>query len=160
MDIYEFAMQMEKDGEKYYRDLAEKVSDEGVAKILLMMADDEVKHYNILSHMKSGTPDMQGSEVLKNAKNIFQEMQTGQSDFDFDIAQKDALQKALEIEERSEKFYTEKSKEIDSEDQKALLLRIADEERRHVHLLDHMIEFMSRPSTWLEDAEFSNLENY
>jgi rubrerythrin len=160
MDIFEFAMQMEKDGEKYYRDLAEKVSDEGVSRIFLMMADDEVKHYNILAHMKSGMPEMESTQVLSKARNIFGELRSKQGSFDFGIAQKDALQKALEIEERSEKFYTEKSGEVKSEDQKALLLRIADEERRHVHLLDHMIEFFNRPSTWLDNAEFSNIEDY
>jgi rubrerythrin len=160
MDIFEFAMQMEKDGEKYYRDLAEKVSDEGVSRIFLMMADDEVKHYNIFANMKSGTPEMESTLVLTKAKNIFKEMSISKGSFDFDIAQKDALQKALEIEERSEKFYNEKANEVNSKEQKALLLKIAGEERKHVHLLDHMIEFFNRPSNWLDNAEFTHLDEY
>ena len=34
MDIFEFAMQMEKDGESYYREIAAKVDNKGVKKIL------------------------------------------------------------------------------------------------------------------------------
>ena len=75
MQVFDFVMQMEKDGEAYYRDLAEKVRNEGVAKILLMMADDEVKHYRIFEAMKSsGSPSMEGTTVLSGAKNIFQKM--------------------------------------------------------------------------------------
>jgi len=160
MDIFDFAMQMEKDGEVYYRDLAGKVGQKGVARILEMMADDEVKHFNILSKMKQGTPQMPESEVLKNAKNVFQEMKDQKEEMSFDLSQKEALQKALDIEERSEKFYLEKVNEVNSAEHKALLKKIADEERRHVHLLDHMIEFVTRPESWLDDAEFSNLEDY
>ena len=44
-------MQMEKDGEAYYRDLAEKTSDAGVRTILLAMADEERRHWQILDNM-------------------------------------------------------------------------------------------------------------
>ena len=47
MDIYEYAMQMEKDGEAYYRDLAGKTSHQGLKSILGMLADAEVKHYKL-----------------------------------------------------------------------------------------------------------------
>ncbi len=52
MDIYEFAMQMEKDGRKFYLDLAKKTSNTGLKNILTMMADSEAKHYNVLLRMK------------------------------------------------------------------------------------------------------------
>jgi len=160
MDIYEFAMQMEKDGEVYYRELASKVQNKGVAKILNMMADDEVKHYKIISAMRDGSPDMATSPVLSGAKNIFKEISSSRKDLSFEASHKEALQKAMEIEEKSEQFYLEKQRESDSEGHKALFGKLADEERRHVHLLDHMIEFVTKPDSWLDDAEFSNLEEY
>jgi rubrerythrin len=159
MQIFDFVMQMEKDGEAYYRDLAEKVRDEGVARILLMMADDEVKHYKIFEAMKKGNPDMVETVVLKNAKNIFQEMKD-QKEFNFDGTERDALSKAREVELHSEKFYLEKVDQVDSVEHKDLFRRIAGEERHHAHLLDYMMEFVTRPETWIDDAEFSNLEDY
>ncbi len=42
MGIYEFAMQMEKDGESYYRDLAQKVDNKGIKNILGFLADATV----------------------------------------------------------------------------------------------------------------------
>lgn len=160
MDIFEFAMQMEKDGEQYYRELAGKVKNDGVKRILGMLADDEVKHYNIVSAMRKGAPEMPDSPVLKNSKNIFEEIKGTKTDLDFDDSHKEALKKALEIEEKSEDFYAEKAGEVDNEAHKTLFKKLADEERRHVHLLDHMIEFVTKPETWLDDAEFSNLEEY
>lgn len=159
MQIFDFVMKMEKDGEAYYRNLAEKVSDEGVAKILLMMADDEVKHYKIFEGMKKGNPDMPETAVLKNAKNVFQAMKD-QKKFNFDGSERDALAKAHEVEMHSEKFYLEKVDEVDSVEHKDLFRRIAGEERRHAHLLDYMMEFISRPESWIDDAEFTNLDDY
>jgi len=48
MNIYEFAMQMEKDGENYYRHLAEESTITGLGKIFTMLANEEVKHFNIM----------------------------------------------------------------------------------------------------------------
>ena len=51
MNIYEFAMQMEKDGETFYRNLASKVSNLGLKNILNMLAEEEVKHYGIFAKL-------------------------------------------------------------------------------------------------------------
>jgi rubrerythrin len=44
MNIYEYAMKMEKDSENYYSGLANKTDDAGLKNILKMLANDEVKH--------------------------------------------------------------------------------------------------------------------
>jgi len=87
MNIFKYAMKLEKDGEKYYRKLSKKVNDPGLKSIMTLLANDEVKHFN-----------------------TFKE--------------------------------------------------IADEEKRHYFLLENIIQFVSRPKTWLEDAEFNHLEEY
>jgi len=160
MDIFEFAMQFEKDGEVYYRELAAKMKNSGVAKILNMMADDEVKHYKVVDAMRKGNPKMEPTKVLEGAKNVFQQISDGRDNLAFNASQREALQKAMEVEEKSEQFYLEKQRESKNDAHKALFGKLADEERRHVHLLDHMIEFVTKPETWLDDAEFSNLEEY
>lgn len=35
-----------------------------------------------------------------------------------------------------------------------------EEEKKHYFLLDNIIEFVSRPEQWLENAEFYHLEEY
>ena len=51
MDIYAFAMQMEQDGERFYRELAVQSAGEGMRKILTMLAEDEAKHYQVVKAM-------------------------------------------------------------------------------------------------------------
>jgi hypothetical protein len=71
MNIYNFAIDMEKEGEAYYRELALKTPDVGLQKILNMLADDENKHTQIIKKMKAaGDLSMAETRVLKDAKNI------------------------------------------------------------------------------------------
>ncbi|OGL42541.1 MAG: hypothetical protein A2161_20505 [Candidatus Schekmanbacteria bacterium RBG_13_48_7] len=160
MDIFQFAMQMEVDGEKYYRNLAKKAPHKGIANILNMLADDEMKHYNVFRELKSKTPEMLATQVLANAKNVFQKMKDESPDIKFDISDIELYKKAQEVEKESQDFYLEKSKEIKQQPQREMFLRIAEEEERHYFLLDHLIDFLSKPYTWLENAEFFHLDEY
>ncbi len=50
MDIFDYAIQMEKDGEKYYREIAGKTNNKGLATIMNMLADEEVRHIQIIEN--------------------------------------------------------------------------------------------------------------
>jgi rubrerythrin len=160
MNIYDFAMQMEQDGESFYREMAVQTSDVGVQSILNALADDEVKHYNVIRQMKSksAAPTMDDTAVLAAAQNVFAQMK-GQT-IDTTGMQVDVYRQAQELERQSRTFYQEKAAEVTQDSHKALLLRMAAEENQHFFLLDHMIEFINRPQTWIEDAEFNHLEEY
>jgi rubrerythrin len=159
MNIYDFAMQIERDGEWFYRKLADGSSSQGIARILSGLADDERKHYHIVEEMAKGSrPDMAETTVLADAKNVFVQMQG--TSFDLGGLQVDVYLQAQEIERQSREFYEEKADQVTEPGAKAILLQIADEERRHYVLLDRIIEFLDRPRTWLEDAEFTHLDEY
>ena len=64
MDIFEYAIQMEKDGEDYYCQLAQQAANEGLKTILAMLADEEVKHRNIIEKMTKEIPDVRRFDVL------------------------------------------------------------------------------------------------
>lgn len=159
MSIYEFAMQMEQDGERFYRDLATKASSPGIARILTMLADDEVKHYGVVKAMaEDPSREMIATTVLSDAKNVFQEMEG--TELSLEGAQTDLYREAQEIERRSQVFYEENAAQAADPAVRETLLKIADEEKRHYFLLDHLIEFVDRPSTWMENAEFNHLDEY
>jgi rubrerythrin len=159
MDIYEFAMQMEQDGERFYRSLAKECSNQGIARILTGLANDEAKHYRIVRDMAENVEsDMAETTVLTDAKNVFAQMQG--TSLDLGGLQVDVYRQAQEIERRSREFYEEKAEQVTRPGTKAVLLGIAEEERRHYFLLDQIIEFINRPRTWIENAEFNHLEEY
>ena len=110
MDIFQFAMQMERDGEKYYRNLAAECGDKGLTTIFLMLAEAEVSHYEVLKKMSQGTePRMSETQLLSNVKNIFARMNAKGKAFDFNVSHVDLYKKARDLEEKSEKFYREKA---------------------------------------------------
>ena len=160
MNIFEYAMQMEKDGENFYRDLIQKTSNIGIKTILTMLADDEVKHYNTISRMRTAKPQMARTTILDDAKNIFIQLRKSDEEFDVDLGQVELYKKAQDIETASRNFYLEKANQVEKQYQKQLFLRLAEEEKKHYFLLDNIIEFVSRPQYWLENAEFCHLEEY
>jgi rubrerythrin len=150
---------MERDGKAFYRDLAARSSSSGITRILNMLADDEVKHYGILKQMaEQAAPEMTETTILADAKNVFAEMQG--AEFDLEGTQADLYHKAADIERQAIEFYEKTAIQVTDPSQKALLLKIAEEEKRHRFLLDSVIEFLERPLTWLEDAEFTHLDEY
>ena len=161
MDIYEYAMKMEKDGENYYRELAENTNNKGLKNILVMLADEEVKHYNIFRQMKAKEKiEIRDSEIFSRVKNVFTEMRENKEVTDVNFSQIDLYKKAQEIEKRSRDFYLEKADELEEASSKELFLKIADEEKRHYFILEKIIDFVSRPSQWLENPEWHHLEEY
>ena len=160
MNIFDYALKMEKDGENFYREIAAKTNNKGIQMILIMLADEEVKHYQAIESMRQNKYQMAETTVLDDARNIFVEMKDQKQEFDPDKEQVKLYEKAQEIEKKSQQFYYEKSGQIDIDDQKKLFVRLAKEEEKHYFLLENIIEFVSRPKQWLENAEWYHLEEY
>ena len=160
MDIFDYAMQMEKDGENYYRQLAQSIDNTGVKTIFTMLADEEVKHFNIIKNMKANYPQvMTDTPILANVQNIFIQIRQSGEVLNFDVKQAALYEKARDIEGKSRKFYLEKANQA-GEEQKQIFLKLAEEERKHYLLLENLLQFVSRPEQWLENAEFYHLEEY
>ena len=167
MDIYEFAMQMEKDGENYYRQLMQKCKNTGLKNIFAMLADEEVKHYGFIEQLrlKSCQPQVENTRLLEKVKNIFIQMKDDKQEQDPQVDTKEetnAYRKARDIEEMSRSFYLEKAEEVKDEQAKLLLKKLAKEEEKHLHIMENIVEFVSRaePGKWLENAEWHHLETY
>lgn len=159
MDIYTYAMQMEKDGEQYYREIAAQTQNEGVRNILTMLADAEVRHYETFERMKKHEPlPAPHLGYLSGIKTIFAELRERKRALT-NGSQKELYQRAQKLEEKTRDFYREKAGEVD-QTQKEILLKIANEEQKHYDILENLIVMLQRPETWLENAEWYRLEEY
>lgn len=156
MNAYDYAMQMEKEGEVFYRELAEEAQQEGLKKIFLMLANEEVKHYKMFEKMAKNSESITvpNMEVYKEAKDIFSEMQKSSVAYDFGDQQIDFYRRAMETEDKAYELYLEKAKEMQDPKHKAIFEAIAAEELKHKELLENILEFVSSPEEWLESAEF------
>jgi rubrerythrin len=169
MDIWAFAMQMEQDGERYYRELAAKAKNPGLEKIFVMLADEEVKHFQIFKELKAKNklPEIDASTVITGVKNIFAQMKSGSLTFTqghhVDTTEAtDAYRHARDLEVKSRDFYLEKAAEATDEETGKILKLIAGEEDKHFRIMESIIEFVSRPEPgkWLENAEWHHLDEY
>ncbi len=161
MDIFEYALHMEEDGERFYRQIAEKAGSTGIKAIVTMLADEEVKHYRAIERIReSRSAQMPETSILDDAKNIFVQMKDEADEFAVDQEQAGLYEKARQIEKRSQQFYEEKAGQVDRNDQRQLFKQLAVEEAKHYFLLGNLIDFVSRPAQWLEDAEWHHLEEY
>ena len=161
MDIFEYAMKMEKEGENFYRQAARNSANRGIKAILTMLADEEVRHYKAIEKIRSAEPmQLTDTTILADAKNVFTLLKDSDETFAPETNQVNLYKKALDIEEKSRNFYNEKAAEASEQNSKKLFLRLAQEERKHYVLIENIIDFLSRPNTWLENAEFYHLDEY
>ncbi len=161
MDIFAFAAEKEKRAEQYYRQLAEKANHDGLKKILTMLADDEAEHVEAIERMKAETPDkVMETPVLAGARAIFERMRGSAEKFDFHISEVDLYRKARDIEAESKKYYLQKAEEVQDPTQEEAFRKLAAEENKHLVLVQTLCDFVSTPETYLENAEFSHLDDY
>ena len=163
MEALDFAMQMEKDGERYYRELAQKTPDTGVAGILTTLANVEVKHYNLFKQMKESSPPQLTHGTLRgDVKNLFARMIEAGESFDFGSDEVALYEKAQDLERQSKEFYTKQAEELESPEGREIFCKLADEEQLHFLILESIIEFVSRPvaGNWLENAEWFHSDEY
>lgn len=155
MNIYEYAMKLEKDGEIYYRDLAEKIEDKAIKTIFILLADEEVKHYITFEKMNkfedfSHTPS---TSLLKHTLSLFRKLHKENANFYIAQSYINAFKSALRTEQGSYDFYLEKGKMLEEGTHKEAFLKIAEEERQHMLLISHLIDFITDPHTWMEQNQ-------
>ena len=160
MDIFEQAMKMEEDGRAYYLEHAQKTAIPALKKILLELAEDELKHYKIFKALRDSQnasyDEAAATKIFATTKNVFEVLKAeGPKDLPADSI--GVWEHARQVEQDSEEFYRSKAGEADDDNQKNIWNRIADEEHRHYQALDNVVSFLARPTQWLEDAEWSNL---
>ncbi len=162
MDFFDIAMGIEKEGEDFYLKLAEGCSsNEGLSNIFKMLAQDEQKHYAIFRSMKANNPaDFQKTEIFENAKEIFGSFRQQFDKLSCDVSQLTLYKKALELEKKSYDFYMEKLDEFTDTIHMEIIRKVANEEKKHMLLLENIVELIERPENWLENAEFFHLEDY
>ncbi|MBD3258592.1 hypothetical protein GF377_09185 [candidate division GN15 bacterium] len=165
MGIVEFAMQMELDGKAFYEAEAAKAPNKELKEIFQYLADEEDRHYRFFKMLAEGKIDtasqaLESGESLKTTRNVFVQLIEDNKEERFGAEVRKAWEEARKIEEKAVDLYSsEANKEADAS-RKALLNRIADEERNHVYLIDNMLSFMSDPQTFADSQDFASFKSW
>ena len=155
MDVLKFAIDMEHDGERYYKKQAGENADNALAVVFLSLADDEKRHAALLEKKLAGLPAETDAEP-KSYRNVFDHAADYMSAID--RKQLDVYRAALEMEEKSVNLYKKLRDEM-PESQALFSLLIAEEEK-HYNLMDLLVRLTVRPEEWVESAEFGVRDEY
>lgn len=155
MNVYEYAMKVEKEGEAYYREMAAAATNPGLKRIFTMLADEEIKHYNVFKGMmKKEEMDLDNLNLLTDTKTIFETLSQEKENVNFDAEQIQFYKDAIAREDDAHDFYATKANEIEDEKEKAIFLQIAEEEEKHKKVLEEIVLFLEEPADWVASAEF------
>ncbi|MEE8597037.1 MAG: ferritin family protein [bacterium] len=138
-EVFQFAIRIEENGEKFYRQMVQKFEDPKVKELFSYLANEEIKHKKTYEEMVSKIEKYEPFETFPGEyfaylrayadKIIFT-----QKEFDEEIAKiKDinaALDYAINAELNSILYYQE-VKNLVSENQRSTIDKIIEEERRH-----------------------------
>ena len=164
MDIIKFAMQMEQDGQKFYKEAADKAPTKELKDILTYLAEEELRHFKIFSKMREGagqeTIKGLGSQSLETTKNLFIQLAESGEGSKFGDDTRAVWVKALKIEEQAVKMYSEEADKEGDSNRKGLLNRISDEERTHVYLIDNVLAYMTDPETFKDSKQFADFKSW
>jgi rubrerythrin len=151
---------MECEGQEYYHALASKTAHTGLKNILTMLADDEIKHQQAIENIRITSCVMAESQALNKAKNVFRQMKEFGAEVDLSGDEEKLYQHAMDLEAKSRAFYKDKADQVQTPEQKALFLKLAEEENKHYQIMSNLVDFVEAPKNWLADAEFERLGEY
>jgi rubrerythrin len=145
-EIIEFAIRIEENGEKVYRDASEKVSDPSLISLLQRLADEESEHVRWFSELKGtvkeGRVDPQVGEM---GQSLLLEIVGDQT---FSLKERDlstigdlreVLKIALDFEKDTVIFYEMMGSFIKEDAALAELDQIIQEENRHIRVLSEAL---------------------
>jgi len=168
MDIFDFALKMELDGEKYYRDLAERVKYDDLKKVLEGLAEDEQRHYKIIELAQKQTLNyIEADPSLSKIQNVF--TITRNKDFvpvnqeliaKLKDEQMDVYRAALVKEKESVELYKRLKENAKRQEEKIICEKLMHEEEKHVEVIDNIIEMLNQVHDWVESAEFNHQKIY
>jgi rubrerythrin len=161
MDIFAFALEKEQLAHETYKKLAQRAPTASLKGILNLLADEESKHVEMVRALQQNKPvDIPITNLLGQAKKVFEKITAAGEKFNFNISESELYGKARQIEIDARDYYQAKAEETDNENLKNVLKRLAAEEQKHYILVDNLCHFVERPQSYLEDAEFTHLDNY
>ena len=157
MDILVYAIKMELDGEKYYREQAELNRENGLYGVFMDLAKDESDHAKVLEDKARGLFYRSNTSVQSSVQNVFAKL-SKLKEIPCYQDQVDIYKMALEMEKQSIDLYKKLLSE--SMGDKELYNYLIEQEEEHCEIIEEIIKIANRSKDWVEAAEFGEREEY
>jgi len=161
MNIFDCAIRMEEEARAYYVKLEEVAVIPELKNLFAMLAAAEQEHLDTLIGMKgSNDPQKAQFKALREASCVFKPL-LAKRDLVAELKDDpDAYRHVVRKEEEDVRFYEELAGKAQDTETRAMLLKIADEERKQLSIVENIYSFVESPKTYLAWGEFSNLKEY
>jgi len=155
MNVLDFAINMELDGEKYYKEQAEIAQDISLKNIFLILAEDENSHAKLLQHKSNNMSyELKGTETISETKNLFKEIKDFKNELKQNPDQLDLYRVALEKEKESIDLYEKLLSQSEDDKSIDLFKFLIAQEKDHYTTLEELVSQLSKCNDWVEAAEF------
>jgi rubrerythrin len=161
VNVFDCAIKKEEDARMYYEKLAAATAVPELKNLFTMLAAAEQEHHDALIELK-GSIDTQKTrfKALQEAACLFKPL-LAKRDLMAELKEDpDAYKHVVKEEEEGVRLYEELAAQAKDEGTRAILLKIADEERKHLNIVENIYSFVESPKTYLAWGEFSNLKEY
>lgn len=161
MDIFNLAIEMEREGEKFYLDQEANTDNYGIKAVCSLLAKEEAKHAEIIKGRIEGKEvDLKKSDLEKCIKEIYPENQQFEIEIKAQPDQLDFYRLAMGKEKESIDFYKDILGKTQDEGLKKTLGYLIEQEKGHYNLFDEMSQLLRRADEWVEAAEFGLRKDY
>lgn len=157
MKRIDFAIKMEDDGERYYRDQAALHQGSPLEVVFGHLADAERKHSELL-RTRAGQGGFVKPDELP--ENLFEKLSAYHHEFIANPGQLEVYRMALDLEDKSIELYESMLSETTDDQDRDLLGFLIVQERDHKTLFEELVRRLKRPEEWVEAAEFGRREEY
>lgn len=161
MNVFDCAIKMEEEARASYEKMAEAATVPELKNLFSLLAAAEQEQHDVLVRMKESVdPHTAQFNALREAACVFKPV-LAKRDLMAELKDDpDAYRHVVQEEGESVKFYEELAAETKDEETRKVLLMIADEERKHLNIVENIYSFVESPKTYLAWGEFSNLKEY
>lgn len=146
-EIIDIAIQIERNGEKIYREAVAAVNDEALASALRWMAQEEVDHARWFAELKEALQETERNLMAEEfGRELFDDVLKNRSfsleDVDFSRIEdlQTLLETFIEFEKDSVLFYQVLEPFVRDEETRRQLEAIIAEERRHIDMLQSLLD--------------------
>lgn len=157
MNILEFAINLENEGEAFYRQQAEKNKDNHLHGMFVSLANDEKMHAKILSKKSHELDELPESNITED-QEIFTDEKYFKSEYKQTPEQLDFYREALKKEQESIDIYNKLMNENQNNDK--LFKYLITQETKHYNLIYNLITHLEKVESWVESPEFGVREEY
>jgi RNA polymerase-interacting CarD/CdnL/TRCF family regulator len=153
--------QLEEKTRRHYKELARKCAyTPGIKNILEKLShnsDEIIKCLNKI--MKDKEWQFENKKLFQKAQNLLETLKNEKDTFSCSIKQKRLYEKALEFALKKKTFYEYAL--INRPQRREIILKLLAGQKKQIIFLENIIEMLEKPDYWVENAEFTHLnEDY